>query len=237
MRLAVLGNSHGACLRQAISDGLFDPQAAGISVEFFFSPSLTLNKLVRRDHHLVAEDTDLVRKMKLVGCDQTDLDTRDYDVFLVMGLQLIVEPADPFISDAVMWAAVRSQVHRTANWKLTANKLRRATDRPVFIGHQPMPAHTSESFREKHPRVAPYGQTMARYAAHYAEIDCHMLPQPSDTLSEAGGALVTPQRFTLGSRLLLKDRPHEATDIDHMNAEYGAIYWRALLHAHQKAAA
>lgn len=225
MRIAVIGNSHGACLRQAINSDLFKPDDAGLSVEFFLSPQLTIRHLVVEGRSLLARDPELIRKMNLVGCANTTIDTAKFDAFLVMGAQFAVLPIDPWLSEAVKTAAVQDQMRATICWSLVRHKLRKITDKPIFVGHQPLPAEKPEDLRARHPRMESYERALIRYEALFAEADAQTAFQPQETRE----GMTTASRFSLGSRQLLDDKPHDEKDINHMNEEYGAIYWRSLV--------
>ncbi len=58
------------------------------------------------------------------------------------------------------------------------------------------------------------------------EAGYQFLPQPVETISEETG--LTLDRFSAGSSKLMGDDEHQADDLTHMNAEYGALCWRDL---------
>lgn len=223
MKLAVIGNSHGACLRQAVNEGLFQPEAHGISVDFFLSPSLTMRDISVVNGRLEAEDAELSRKMKLVGSEETVIDPVKFDAFLIIGLQFTIEPMDRFYSEAVKKDSVRDQILKSALWHVALYKLRKVTDNPVFVGHQPLLAYeTQTEFEGNHPRAEAYEVAVRRYEELFKKRGIFVVRQPEASLD---GSFRTKHAYSLSSKMLLNDRAHEESDISHMNSDYGALWW------------
>lgn len=87
LRFCVLGNSHVAALKTGW-DELPEPYKARLSATYFAAQGDLLEELEVRNQSLVARSEGLRSKLAATSNGMTRIDCRDYDVFVIVGLNL-----------------------------------------------------------------------------------------------------------------------------------------------------
>ena len=110
----------------------------------------------------------------------------------------------------------------------TLDKIKQVTDRPIFAGHAPLAAEQKAgdlTLDDYHAFL------VAAQRLVFDLIPAKLIGQPDATLLDGGA---TKAEFSKGSERLAvgkpdDNRPHIVTEVNHMNAAYGALWLRAFL--------
>jgi hypothetical protein len=235
-RVCVLGDSHCGALKRA-----WDRMAsrhAGVMITFFCQRALGLSGLIVAGEELVPDSQELADTLRFTSEGKDRVVPRDYDVFLIYGLGAIVGSfcSDTFYSRAVVTAALRDLVHPSLSFILLM-RLRQLSDKPVFVGHPPLPLAGNVA-TDRCGSTAYPDRIRLMNLLLYEPLRTRLLPQPPVTIARGE---FTDARFSRGSRRLAvgshdDDELHSDDDNVHMNDEFGSIWmteflgneWRAL---------
>lgn len=220
MRLAILGNSHAACLMTAVRDV---PGVTGhIEPVFFASVAQNMGALrLNRDGVFVPRDETLKQQITRSSGGVGKIDPAAYDAFLVIGMNYEITLTSRAFSSAVRQAALKQSLQDVLHWDIV-RRLREVTDRPIFCGHQPLRA-----IEDNRPQgdFLGYDETLAEIARETEPLSVTLVAQPEETRVDD---LYTKAVFTQGSTKLGNGKLHDEGDRIHMNTDYGAIYLRHL---------
>lgn len=230
MRIACLGNSHVASLKK----GWETLDLPELEIAFFADRAFGMRRLVPRGRQLVPEDPALEQALRTTSGGMPRIDTDAFDVFVLYGMWAAPFFCDPsrFHSRAVLARAMRDVAEPTLSHEVFT-LLRRATDKPVLIGHDPLPVCRDDTASQEVSDN--YLEGMAAInAQYYRPLNARMLPQPGATIVAGEW---TMRRYARGARRLsvgdhLDDRVHPENDPHHhMNGDFGAL-WLAGLARH-----
>jgi len=223
MRVAILGDSHVACLKQALDQ---TPDALnGAQATFFAAPRTLMRKLSVANGALLPASPGLEARLRHTSGGLGTIDTAAYDAFVLVGLQFKLKPLDGALSRAVCTAAMRARCANTL-MRRTVERLRTTTNAPIVIGHTPLRATPTRRGSAVRPDDLPpfpphsYEETLHFAAAAFADLDATLLAQPDATRVEDWH---TAAQFAVRS-VGLSGVSHDSTETGHMNAGYGAIY-------------
>ena len=222
MRICVLGNSHVACLKLAW-DQLKDAYPK-TSLTFFADRQNGLVGLTPKGSALVPSNEALAETIGYTSGGQKVVETADYDVFLVCGLNLYLPKLDARLSRAVVQATCRDSLPASLNFRL-ALRLRALTAKPVHLAHCPQRAYTPQTCADRNSM--PYIRVF-RWASQVA--NDHQLSlniQPLRTLEDGWSTRLAYSRGS--TRLAIDDEiapdaAHSKADTAHMNADFGRLY-------------
>jgi hypothetical protein len=222
MRICVLGNSHVACLKLAWDELRVDYPKT--SLTFFADRQNGLAGLTPKGSALVPSNEALSAAIGYTSGGQTTVETEDYDVFLVCGLNLYLPRLDCRLSSAVVRAANRDCLPASLNFRV-AQKLRAVTSKPVHLAHCPQRAYTPKTCADRNSMS--YGRVF-KFAFEVAEERGLKLNiQPLRTLEDGWSTRLAYSRGS--TRLAIDDEiapdaAHSKTDTAHMNVDFGRLY-------------
>ena len=214
-RIAVLGNSHAACLKAALDA---DPAlGAGRDITFYAAIAELMAGFRATGPVLAAQDDKLKTQLaRSAGSDR--LDPAGFDGFLLVGMSFKLHPLpDARLSRAVTAHAVRDRITAGYGWRL-ACELRALTAAPIHVAHMPLPALDRDRFEAETPCPAGYDALAGLWAGVLADRDLTLLRQPADTRF---GDLMTRRSFARGSVRMADGAAHGDDERFHMNAQYG----------------
>jgi hypothetical protein len=248
MKVCIIGNSHIAALKA----GLPDVSLGDVEITFFGAPGECLNDMMLEDGIMFAPTEELRRIVRITAGDQGDLRIRDFDAFVVIGLEFGVLPvlrtyrthradshvfrigAQQIVSDRCFDQTVYDLLNESPAVKLV-RRLRSVTDRPILLCEQAAPSESIADFAGWWRQLADSAdadalrelveRTIARLPL---SAGVSVAPQPEETLVRP---ILTAQEFSVGSVRLtpsVQDQ-HPDTDYAHMNATYGALVMRDAL--------
>lgn len=229
MKLCVIGNSHVGALRLAWIQVL-NKRFGDIEMTCFAHRGSGIAHMKVEGKSLIPENPLMARAIKFTSEGKDKVNVADYDAFVVYGLhEGSFDRGDNYFSSAVQAAAMKDRVLNQGN-HILLTKLRQITDKPVFAAHDPLPALPEEGLLPADP---PYeAQIALMQRLFYAPLDVTLIAQPQETILQGRA---TQGRFTKGSeQLAIGDdgtdgRTHGANEIQHMNADYGALWLEAFL--------
>lgn len=136
MKLAILGNSHTACLIQAHRAR---PDILGPEIEpvFFAAPGDGMARMRLSGGELVPRGAKLERILATTSGGTARIDLAAYDAFLLVALGYKVSPVSAAYSGAVLEAAFGGQIAARTIWRLAAD-IRGVSDRPILCMHKPL---------------------------------------------------------------------------------------------------
>lgn len=230
MKIAVIGNSHIGSLKRGMD--MMKAKEVLYDLCFFGARGDGLKSLTVEDSSLVPSDEGTADAIAFTSGGERRIDTDGYDAFLLYGMEarpfFIAE--DRYYSSAVLDRAVDDVVEGSLSYN-TLQKLRTITDKPIYIGHNPMRG----ARRNEGPQdVGPYERGIALLNARkYAAVGATLLPQPATTIINGNG---TAMPFAQGSKRLAigdahDDALHPSVDLNHMNDDFGRL-WLTEFFAH-----
>lgn len=223
MKIAVIGNSHIGSLKRGL--GLMPPQDVPHSFTFFGARSDGLKDLDIEGQCLVPRSDPVADAIAFTSGGCQKIDTADYDAFLLYGMEArpFLVPKERFYSSAVIRRTI-DDIFKGSLSHLTLTKLRSITDKPIYVGHNPMKGAP----RNKGPQdTSTYERGIALLnETVYATASASLIPQPPDTIVNGNGSALS---YSQGSKSLAigdrkDDAPHPEADLNHMNDEFGRLW-------------
>ena len=180
---------------------------------------------------LVSINDDLNKSLRFMSGGQDAIDPELFDAFLIYGCDSNVQDMlalgkDGF-SIAVKQTAFEEFWQDRAALKL-ALKLRSITDKPIFVGLQPLPADNANPDLPA-DAYADFCTKSAKLV--FQPLALTLVSQPRQTMANGG---CTDASYAKGSDLLqadvkMVDLKHEAADTIHMNADFGVVWLREFI--------
>ncbi len=225
-KLAVFGDSHYACVRQAHAQDLVD--VAGVEVEYWGHVGSRFNFLDFKDGAIVPKDDFTAQRFaKFNEKGRLFLPVADFDMVLFMGARIDVtrlvavmlrQAGGSFVSAGLRRRMVRDRLEGLMAYGF-AKSFAATKTAQVVISPVPFP---TEGYRGMDEALTPTVRTAA--AAERAEIwavivaaaaedGIVFLPQPEETVT---GGCFTSAAYAV-------DRFYERDDYAHRNAAYGAL--------------
>lgn len=229
-RLCVLGDSHTAALKRAWE--AIKSSFTGGELHFFCARADGLSGMQSKGGKLIPDNEVLMRAIAFTSGGRREVDPMQYDAFLIYGLGVI-----PYIPDdsrvysrAVVAAAITDGGKSSLGFTL-AQRLRTTTDKPIYIGHNPLSATDSTDFSLDDAAYTAWIRLVNTLV--YSPLPATLVPQPTSTVV---AGRYTDGRYSWKSRRLavgddLDDELHSSEDDVHMNAEYGRLWLREFLKA------
>jgi len=224
VRLCVLGNSHAGALKLAWER--MTKSYSDIEITFFATGGHGLSRLKVEGGKLLPLTENLKNILEYTSGGQSFLDPSDYDIFLIYGLyakEFILNPCNSY-STAVLKSAAFDHTSTTLSYE-TLGKVREVTDKPIYVGHNPLPACLEENYQSSDLEFYHYGcMILNKYV--YSCLDAQLIDQPLETI-DCG--MYTKLEFSKGSRRLSigrasDDTKHPVGDSSHMNEFFGEIW-------------
>ncbi len=219
MRLAIIGNSHTACLLHAIRDGGW--AQPGLDIIFFAAIGQNLDQLRRSGDRLVPKSKALADSIRTTSGGLEDLVPADFDAFLLVGLGYNVPPVDRRLSQAVQQGVNVNTVKGSLAWRI-AGMVRELSAGPILVQHSPLRAgDTGPQHDEMLAKAVSYDRLIDRAETVWAELGARVVRQPVQTRYRD---ILSARSFSRGSRGLRgAGLAHQDTDRSHMNAAFGEI--------------
>lgn len=224
MKICILGNSHVAALKLAWE--AMPEQHEDTSLTFFADRRRGLSDLVVSGDKLVPAKSRLKGSLEFTSGGVGLVDPQEYDLFLVYGLRAkgpFIDPAFNY-TRALLELAAEDHVVGTLSYDIIS-RLRSITDKPIFVGHDPLPAYRGERQRSAPPVKYETGLRVVNEFA-YSRVDAKLLSQPKHTIVNTR---FTAPEFSIGSeRLAVGDERdgevREEGESRHMNAAFGEAW-------------
>lgn len=219
--LAVFGDSHYACVRQAHVQGLVD--LAGLELEYWGHVGSRFNHLSFHDGAIVPKDDFTAQRFaKFNEKGRRLLPAADFDMVLFMGARvdvtrLVLALMRPgFVTLGLKRRMVRDRLNALMSYQFAQGF---AATRTAQVVVSPVPFPTqgytgmegTEAVRKVEPEARQAIMTLIVEAA--AEDGITFLPQPENTVVD--GIFTSPEYAV--------DRFYERNDYAHRNAAYGAL--------------
>ena len=225
-RLAIFGDSHYACLKQAHVQGLVD--ASGVEIEYWGHVGRRFHFLTFRDGAVHPTDDFTARRFaKFNEKGRLYLPAADFDVILVAGARTYVAQLlqsllhshchGPFVSSGLRHRMITDRLRGQQGYRLAQELASTGTARvllsPVALYTESPAARASVTpeMEAAGPEIrAALWDSLARIAT---EDGITMIPQPEETVS---AAIFTSTDYAVADHL-------QKRDVEHHNAAYGAL--------------
>ena len=225
MKICIIGNSHVGALKRA-----WDAESyPSIEIVFFAARGARLRDLTVKRKVLVPATRSLKNALKFTSGGISRIDPKQYDYFLIYGAQAVhlLLCKDSSYSQAVLRDTAKDHVQNTVSFELI-KKLRKITDKKIFIGHHPLYAAESLQHRDISAEYLDGIDQLNRVA--YSELNCEMIAQPPETI--VNGYFTDPI-YTKGSKRLTvnparEGKLHPENDKTHMNEKFGKMWLESL---------
>ena len=222
MKLAIIGDSHTGAWKLAW-DRIADAHA-DFDLTFFAARGQKTLGLQVDAGKLVADDDALRKSITHTSGGMEQIDPHLFDAFVVCGLLTIkVSLVDaPQYSSGLYKQMLADVLTASANYKI-ALKIRKITDKPIYICHRPLPI--PQEGREGFIRDT-YAQRIEMLNDFaQRDIDARVVAQAEQTIVDERHTL---KAFSIGSRRLdvgsaSSGTLHEPEDRTHMNEDFGVI--------------
>lgn len=225
-RLAIIGNSHVACLKTGWSR--MGDSRPDLKAVYFADRGDRLDGLVAKGDRLVPSNPRLKQVIAHTSGGLTEIVPADYDAILVFGLGLDPVMLPDSYSMAVLRQTVVDRARSSLNYRLV-ERLRAVTRLPIYVGACPLLA-----MRRTSPivdrSIYPLNRTTLAEDV-FSPLDATFVSQPDRTICRG---FFTRSRYSEGSMRLdvadsISGQSHPSTERRHMNADYGAEMWAVLL--------
>lgn len=195
---------------------------------FFGSPANSLYALEARGGSLVPGNKVLEEAFAFTSGGKCEIVTAEYSAFFCYGMGLQLPAVEPGYSSAV-WQAVLSDSSASSLNLVIARLLRRATQLPVHIGHNPQQATPRKANAVGSQSYQKVFDSLSKLLAPDKFL---LMPQPVATLDADGWS--TRSQYSAGSKRLVighdaPERLHPENERAHMNDVFGEMYLRELL--------
>lgn len=231
MRIAIVGNSHLACLRRALAAGLFDP--GGVEIVFFGQAGPGFGDLSFADGCLHLPDREFV--LKITEGRYERLPVAEFDALafhggvdvLPLALTALAHAGfDPAAASAAVLDMVACEWLRARVPYAAARAACAAAAGPVVLSGTPRLAVASAKYDRT--AVTSADPLAAAFRRRFAADGFDHLPQPPGTVTPDG--LYSRTEWTVATEDFGEDPLHanRAGDHLHMNRDYGALILRAL---------
>ena len=215
-RIAILGNSHAACLKTAL---VGEPGLLGSAhVDFFAAPRSHLRELRVSGTALVPETNRLRQHLEASSRGNGTIELSVYDVILLAGLRFEIFPVEQCLSSAVSSLVAQSMVQDNVAWSL-ARAIRTICRLPIYLLPEPLYAWPADRAEGRYDTSLAYDDILSACQRHADELELQLIGQPAET-----------RIFNLSSRQEYNraDEEDGATvpDIKHLNGQYGRVVMR-----------
>ncbi len=227
MRIAVLGNSHVACVRSAW-DAVRD-RYPGVHLTFFAAGRRGLADLLASNGRLVPGNSRLREILTRRSGGVAEIDPTKYDAFILVGLGLSMRRIRRSnYSRAVCRQSIIDAGKSSLSYSI-AEQLQALSTAPVVVYANPLLA-ADESSQFVSPSVYETNLTTLRHDV-FAPIGSVLVEQPSSTVVK--GFWTRPE-YCIGSAGLeagdgRPGRAHGGQDRAHMNEKYGVLLIQSAL--------
>lgn len=221
MKLAIIGNSHIGSLKRGWDK--ISASHAGIEPVFFGARQQGLRHLRVQGKELVPTEDWVRDSIRFTSGGQESISLTEFDSILIYAC---AAPAF-FLAEGSFYSqqAFRRTMDgfRQRLYFHLASRARKLTDRPIWIGHTPLPAAEKRTSAD----VGDYIRGMQFInKMHFEPMGTYAISQPADTIVNGRA---TDIKYSQGSRSLavgdaVDDALHAATDTLHMNDEFGALW-------------
>lgn len=224
MKFAVLGNSHIGSIKRGWD--IVATQQPDHEMFFFGARRDGLKSLELDGNVLRPSDPDVLESIRFTSGGLSDIDLDAYDAFILYGMEAlpIFIDAGKFYSQQVMDATLTDHARGRVSY-LTLKKLREATDKPIYLGHNPMRGAEQRDGVSQDISGYTNGITYMN-DVFYADFDAKLLPQPHETIVNGKGSAM---HYAQGAKALAIGNQrgggdHVVADLNHMNDEFGALW-------------
>ncbi|PIB26587.1 hypothetical protein BFP76_11880 [Amylibacter kogurei] len=253
MKIAAIGNSHIGALKLGWDS--ISKKHKNVEITFFAAAREALRDMELKDGKLVPTNDVLARRLEQFSNGVSEIDPEQYDAFFIVGGWKIF-PVDKRTSSAVQSTIASDSFENTVGGNL-AKLLRSATDKPIYLGHNPLRAQTKAFVKEFKSMSLSYAQRIEAVQKIAQEHSVTVVAQPDKTRSsefstvekyaKSSARLRSTQlndaieekkkrnekRIAMGKKPLKiaspKNLSHGKNEKSHMNGDYGALYMSALL--------
>lgn len=222
MKIAVIGNSHIGSLKRGLA--LMAPAPAH-ELTFFGARSDGLKDLAIDNGMLVTNDAAVRDAIVFTSGGLDHIAPAQFDAFLLYGMEArpFTLPQDRTYSSAVLSRAV-SDVFEDTLSHLTLGKIRSVTDKPIFVGHNPMKGAPRRDTPQDTSALERGTELLNRTV--YADMQARFILQPLTTIVNGANSDIA---YSQGSRSLAigdknDDALHPAIDLNHMNDLFGRLW-------------
>lgn len=219
----MLGNSHVASLRSGwdqISDAY--PQ---YSYTFFAARGFLISKLELEDNMLIPKSLELFNSFTYTSGGKGKVDLKEYDLFLIYGLDFKVPILDARNSSGLLKALFSDVYSESLTFDL-AKKIRGVVSVPIYIGHIPLEACNPNFYNAPPKNSLSYENCIEKMQSAIEIPNITLMKQP---LITRNGEYHSKQEYSKGSRRLdigdhISNQLHPNDDFMHMNGQFGALW-------------
>jgi len=225
MKICVIGNSHAGSLKRGWD--VIKESFPLVHLTFFAQRRQGLADLGIINDSLHPLNDQLKEALIFTSSGKEFIDPCEYDLFLLYGLNTKPYfPLDHFYSEGALRQAILDFTDGSLSGYILG-LLREITYKPIFIGHNPLPAATKIVNRDS-SRYELGMKIMNEYSN--VDINTKFLAQPIDTVVNG---FKTDPFYSIASKRLavgddLDDEDHPLTDRSHMNDAFGALWLKNL---------
>jgi hypothetical protein len=229
MNICILGNSHVGALKRAYDK--ISTDYPDIQITFFAQRGYDLTELDVDNGKLVANSDVLRQAIMFTSGGIDSIAPESYDIFLIYALGTKPNFVAPgiYYSSQVKELALADIANNSAAMNLI-KKIRCLTDKPIYLGHDPLPAGQSNDVPADDHGM--YIDGIKKINDHiYQKLNVKLLMQPLETLVSWNRTNIN---FSSGSeRLAVGDvsdaQIHPEDDEIHMNDQFGEMWLIAFL--------
>ena len=239
-RICVIGNSHTACLKLALSE-MVGKTAAQNTYTIFGTPGRTFLSLSISDGVVRSEKHRVQRFFRITSEGADCIELSDYDAFFVIAghsyysiYPFTSEKGLMFQTDEMIQLILDGRVQTNAGLAFSEELARTCPDKPVFYVGSPFLSELSplakDLLEQQEQPDTLVGDTLSRVRKALenetgVREPGNLVPIRPPERALDGSGMFTRQKFSFGSVRLREgfEEAHGRTDFAHMNAKYGRL--------------
>ncbi len=223
MNICIIGNSHVGALKRAWV--LIGKNFPSINITFFAHRGGMSNLRVS-DNKLIPRDDQLLRSFKFTSDGLDNIDTSNYNLFLIYGggLRPYFKQSNIFYSNQVI-GCLFDDLNGDIETNKVLNLLRKVTNKQIFLGHDPLRS-PKEMVDDMHTNAYEY-ESGINYMNenYYNKFSITLVAQPLKTILNGKFTHFkysnNSERLAIGKR---NDNHKHKNDNKHMNTEFGKVW-------------
>ena len=226
MKIAIISNSHAGALKKAWEILRFDN--SDIEIDFYAAAGKLMRDFKIQGREFSSENQKLLDSIRFTSGGKNSLYIDHYDIFLLYGMD-----AGQYIYREIFYSYdfknyfLNKLASKSTSWSVF-EQLVSATDKKIFLGHNPLLAKERKNTRDESAYVK--GIALINEFV-YSKFGAEMITQPTETIANGVNTAI---EYSLNSEKLdvgkkVDDKFHDSSDMSHMNTDFGLLYLESFI--------
>jgi len=221
MNIAIISNSHAGALKKAWDVLRLD--YPDVEIDFFAAAGKLMKDFKMHGQEFTSDNKKLIDSIQYTSGGKNSLNIEHYDVFFLYGMDAgIYVYRDIFYTHDFKKFFLNRLASKATSWSVF-KQLVSATDKRVFLGHNPLIGKERKNGRDE----SAYLKGIALINEFvYSDFGAEMIAQPVETVVNG---INTSIEYSINSEKLdvgkkVDNKFHDSSDMSHMNTDFGLLY-------------